>query len=221
MGKMTVDGDLTGLDRCPRCQIAKPQLSPIWLSAHLEEPGDNLRARQWAAVRCSSCGNLLLAQCRLVARPNPGHGFVKDLNVERIFPEPIAVDEALPPSARSYLRQALETLHAPDAAAVMAASSIDAMLKDQGLKEGSLYSRIDEAVSEHLLTEGMGKWAHAVRLEANNVRHADEEHPHVTPEQAQQVVEFAKALGDFLYVLTAKIKKGVKAAAEAPEGKLK
>ena len=217
MGKMTVQGDLTGIDRCPRCQIAKPQLSPVWLSPHQEEPGNSQLARQWAAVRCSSCGNLLLVQCKLVSRGAANQGWKQDLNVDKIFPEPITVDELLPPVARNYLRQALETLHAPDAAAVMAASSVDAMLKEKGLKDGSLYSRIDRAVSEHLLTEGMGKWAHAVRLEANNVRHADEVNPHVTPEQAQQVVEFAKALGDFLYVLTAKIEKGVKAAAAAPK----
>jgi hypothetical protein len=134
------------------------------------------------------------------------------LAVDRIFPAPQKVDAAIPESARKYLVQAHETLHAPDAAALMAASAVDAMLKEQGLTEGSLYNRIDKAVEQHILTEPMGKWAHAVRLEANNVRHADQSNPHVTKPQAEQVVEFASALGDFLYVLTAKIAKGVEDA---------
>src|ERR1700736_2603886 len=43
-------------------------------------------------------------------------------------------------------KQAYETLHAPDAAAVMAGSAVDGMLKALGYTEGSLYSRIDKAV---------------------------------------------------------------------------
>jgi hypothetical protein len=133
-------------------------------------------------------------------------------HIERLYPEAKIVDEAIPESARAYLTQAHATLHAPDAAAVMAASAVDAMLKASGHIEGSLYSRIDAAVAAHLLTDGMGAWAHAVRLEANNVRHADGKKAHITSDEALQVVEFADALGDFLFVLTAKIQKGVSAA---------
>jgi hypothetical protein len=38
------------------------------------------------------------------------------------------------------------------------------MLKELGYKEGSLYARIDQAVSEHKLTSAMDDWAHEVRL---------------------------------------------------------
>ena len=80
--------------------------------------------------------------------------------------------EDLPDPARTFLQQAFETLHAPDAATVMAASAVDAMLKDKGYKTGTLYTRIDQAVKENVLTQGMATWAHAVRLEANGVRHS-------------------------------------------------
>jgi hypothetical protein len=56
--------------------------------------------------------------------------------------------------ARKFLQQAYETLHAPDAAAVMAASAVDAMLKDLGYSEGSLYARIDKAAEDGVLTKG-------------------------------------------------------------------
>ena len=90
------------------------------------------------------------------------------------------------------LQQALETLHAPDAAAVMASSAVDVMLKQLGLAEGNVYSRIERAVSEHMLTGSMG-------------------------DQAKQSVEFAEAFGHFLFVLSSRVKKGIEDAAKADE----
>ena len=44
-------------------------------------------------------------------------------------------------------------------------------LQDKGLKEGTLYARIDQAAKEHLVTLEMASWAHQVRLDANDERH--------------------------------------------------
>jgi hypothetical protein len=132
-----------------------------------------------------------------------------------LYPSPPEAHEDLPERPRRYLQQAYETLHAPDAAAMLAGSAVDAMLKHLGLREGSLYARIDEAVTKNMLTQGMANWAHEVRLGSNRPRHADDEEPHVTHDEARQSVEFAEALGQFLFVLTAKIERGIQAAQEA------
>jgi hypothetical protein len=95
---------------------------------------------------------------------------------------------------------------------MVAGSAIDAMLKEKGYLKGSLYERIDKALEDNLLTKGMADWAHSVRLGSNRPRHADADNPNVSPEEAKQSVEFAEALGDFLFVLTAKIEKGMKSA---------
>lgn len=137
--------------------------------------------------------------------------------VLELFPDAKRAHDDIPQPARSFLQQAFETLHAPDAAAVMAGSAVDAMLKFHKLVDGSLYARIDEALKQHLLTEGMAKWAHSVRLGSNRPRHADAEKPHVSPDEAKQSVEFAEALGNFLFVLTAKIDRGIKAAEQAEQ----
>lgn len=97
----------------------------------------------------------------------------------------------------------------------MAGSAVDGMLKAHGLIEGSLYKRIDEALDANILTKGMADWAHEVRLGSNRPRHADAEKPHVTPAEAIQSVEFAEALGNFLFVLTARITRGIDAAKAA------
>jgi hypothetical protein len=209
MGHLTASGDLTGLSRCPHCSVANPQLKSLWqTTSPLALPNNATVGFVWATYQCTSCSLVVLVQCQASLKSQ--NGWRNEYKVHNVFPDQRLVDEALPPIARTYLAQAFETLHAPDAAAVMAASAVDAMLKEKGYREGSLYARIDKAVGDHVLTDGMGQWAHAVRLEANNVRHADDASPHVTKIQAQRVVEFATALGDFLFVLTAKIEQGLR-----------
>ncbi len=51
---------------------------------------------------------------------------------------------------------------------MLAASSIDAMLKEKGYKVGGLYDRIKQAAKDHLITDEMAAWAHDVRLDAND-----------------------------------------------------
>jgi hypothetical protein len=136
--------------------------------------------------------------------------------VASIYPNAKTAHEDIPDIARRFLQQAYETLNAPDAAAVMAGSAVDAMLKEKKYEKGSLYERIDKALNDNVLTQGMADWAHEVRLGSNRPRHSDSERPHVTVDEAQQSVEFAEALGNFLFVLTAKINRGI-AAAKAAE----
>src|SRR5215472_16757457 len=93
---------------------------------------------------------------------------------------------------------------------------VDAMLKHLGLTEGSVYKRIDAAVGQHILTKAMGQWAHEVRLGSNRPRHADIKEPHVTSQQAEQSVDFAEALGHYLFVLPSRVTRGI-AAAKAGE----
>jgi hypothetical protein len=123
------------------------------------------------------------------------------------------LDESLPPTARSYLDQSLNSLHAPAGAVMLAASSVDAMLKVKGYKGGSLYSRINKAAEDHLITEGMAKWAHEVRLDANDQRHADEAAPLPSAADARKCVDFAMALGQFLFVLPDRVERGLAEAA--------
>ncbi|MFD1944718.1 DUF4145 domain-containing protein [Paradevosia shaoguanensis] len=139
-------------------------------------------------------------------------------DVEDVFPVPKQAHADIPEPARTFLQQAYDTLHAPDAAAVMSGSAVDAMLKKFDLANGSLYSRIDQALEQNILTKSMADWAHEVRLGSNRPRHADADNPHVKPDEARQSVEFAEALGQFLFVLTARIQRGIDAARAAEAG---
>ena len=194
---------LEGVGRCPHCSIASPNLNLVWSDFWFSS------GTGWAAYRCNSCSSVMAI---LFGWPGAGP-FI----AEQLWPDAKAAHEDIPEPARTFLQQAYETLHAPDAAAVMAGSAVDAMLKAKGLEKGSLYDRIDQALNTNILTQGMTDWAHSVRLGSNRPRHADKDKPHVGVEEAKQSVEFAEALGSFLFMLTAKINRGIEAAEHASE----
>jgi hypothetical protein len=82
------------------------------------------------------------------------------------------------------------------------------MLKAKGLSDGSLYARIEQAGGQHLITQEMAAWAHEVRLDANDQRHADAAVSLPTEADARRSIEFAQALGAFLFVLPARVAEG-------------
>jgi hypothetical protein len=122
--------------------------------------------------------------------------YLEDFATHVVFPSPRTVSDDVPADARRYLDQAIRSISTPDGAVMLAASGVDAMLKDKGLIPGSLCSRINQAKDTHLITPDMAEWAHDVRLEANNTRHADLAAPHHTTASAQQAVDFAMALAE-------------------------
>ncbi len=202
MTEFSFGGTPPRISRCPHCGTGRPQI------ALLADHGVR-GTRRWAVFAATCCGGLLLAQ-------GVEGTITNNAPIEYLYPEVKQAAIEIPERARRYLQQAFETLHAPDAAAVMAGSAVDAMLKHHELVEGSVYSRIDEAVDQHILTADMGKWAHEVRLGSNRPRHSDKENPHVSPQQARQSVEFAEALGHFLFVLSSRVNRGI-AEAKEPE----
>ena len=185
------------LDKCPHCSVSSPNLD----RAHHLETSDysGEHRRLWYVYVCKRCGGVVIAA-----------GSVHNHPVLEVFPAGAEVDAALPVPARSYLKQAVDSVHAPAGAVMLCASAVDAMLKQHGYKNGSLYSRIDQAVAAHLITPDVGEWAHEVRLDANDQRHADENASLPSAEDAKRAIDFTIALGQILFVLPARIRRGLK-----------
>jgi hypothetical protein len=186
------------LTRCPHCNIAKPLLIQNWMSITKNYANSNQRC--WSTYQCQSCGGIVLA-----CSPND-----KNYNITNMWPSPKNVDEVVPVRAKEFLEQAIASLHAPAGAIMLTASSVDAMLKDKGYKDGNLNARIDEAAKDNLITKEMASWAHEIRLDANDQRHADESAPLPNEADAQKAIEFASALAQFLFVLPARVARGRK-----------
>jgi len=109
------------------------------------------------------------------------------------------------------LQQAIDSVFAPSGSVMLCASSVDAMLKEKGYSTGSLYKRITSATVDGLLTKDMETWAHEVRLDANNERHADANTELPNIQDAKQSIEFTKTLADLLFVLPNRVKRGIEA----------
>ena len=193
---MSLLSDEFNLDRCPSCYVARPRLSQLWKTETGSHSGGN--KRHWGVYVCRTCGGLVTA----FARNERGLA-------EEWYPRGAAVDSAIPSPASDYLKQAIESSSAPDGALMLAAASVDAMLKAKGLTKGTLNDRIDEAAETHLITGDMAKWAHQVRLESNSSRHADVDRPLGTTEDAVRTITFAQALGTFMFVLPSMVTRGI------------
>lgn len=190
---------LLDLTRCPHCNVDRPTLTAVGNA--LTSSYTNDVTRVWRFYACARCGGVVTA----AAQANGGI-------VTQMYPASLTVSENVPQAARDYLDQALSTLHAPAGSVMLSASSVDAMLKAKDYKEGSLYSRINQAATDHLITQGMATWAHQVRLDANDQRHADKKAALPTEQDARKSVDFALALAEFLFVLPARVNQGLKEA---------
>jgi len=184
------------IDRCPHCRVALPYMPSFSNSETTNHIGED--KRWWRTYGCPQCGGLVLASA-----------YHDGEEIIAIYPEIKSVNPIIPNPAKEYLKQAIDSLHAPSASIMVAASSIDAMLKEKGYSKGSLYARINEASKDHLITEGMATWAHQVRLEANEQRHADPDFKLPDGGDAQRVIDFTLALAEFLFVLPSRVAKGI------------
>jgi len=170
---------------------------------------DGSDPRIWSMYKCSTCGGVVLTVGAYATNPQQSE-------ITEIWPPSKTVSDAIPERAQSYLTQALASRNAPAGAIMLTASAIDSMLKDKGYKVGNLNSRIDSAAADHLITDEMARWAHEIRLDANDQRHADETAPLPTSVEADKTFEFANALAQFLYVLPALVSRGRKPTVETP-----
>lgn len=190
------------VDRCPHCQVARPVMRTVGRHETADHSGN--MQRKWVVYCCSSCGGLVTAWSVAFGAP-----------VIDYFPQNTTVNDALPERPRTFLQQAIESLHAPSGAIMLCASAIDSMLKLKGYDRGSLYERIETAANDHLITQEMARWAHAVRLDANGQRHADQVSALPTQEEAKVTIDFVIAFAQFLFVLPAQIDKGIQQAEPA------
>jgi hypothetical protein len=187
------------LYKCPHCNVDLPSLHEV--SSFPTSDNSGYLPRRWKVYRCLRCGGVVTAWA---------HEGSDD--VVEIFPKETEVNEVIPKPARSYLQQALDSRHVPAGAVLLAASAIDAMLKAKSYKAGTLYNRINKAAEDHLITAEMAEWAHNVRLDANEPRHADEDAPLPNKDDARRSIDFALALAEFLFVLPSKVTRGLRDA---------
>jgi len=185
------------LKRCPYCSVDNPNLVALTIEFQTTAD-DKSNPRNWLTYNCKRCGGVVIANCTPHSR-----------EVKEFYPKSEQVNEILPYKVKIYLQQAIDSIFSPAGAVMLCASSVDAMLKSFGLIEGSLYNRINLAKENRLITNEMAVWAHQVRLDANDQRHADEETDIPSVDDAKKSIEFAQTLAEFLFVLPSKVTRGI------------
>lgn len=189
--------ELLMLPSCPHCGSSNPTLT--MMTQIVRTTSIEGYTYRWGTYSCKRCAL-------------PVTAVANDANyVLQTFPETEIVSEDVPERPRVYLTQALISIAAPSGCIMLCASSVDAMLKEKGFTKGKLYARIASAIESHLLTPEMGSWAHQIRLDANDERHADETADLPTVIDAKNAIKFTQALAEYLYVLPAKITAGINA----------
>jgi hypothetical protein len=184
------------LPRCPHCGIASPNLVFVFDASAQDYLGAQ---RIWFIYRCSRCTGSVSATAPTV-----------NGNVTAHFPtreNPLSED--IPERPREYLSQAIASTESPVGAVMLAANAVDAMLQLKGLEDGVLNDRINEAAKINLITDEMASWAHSVRLDANQQRHAATTDSLPNATDAAKSLDFALALAEFLFVLPARVARGL------------
>jgi|ERR1700733_764386 len=197
------------MDRCPHCFVANPAID-LQTNFAAEPSRSNLMVVRgsgyhWYVYKCRTCAGLI--SCAAVKMGSSYFGYMNgETPFMWIIPAPKSLDKNLPSRVAHYLGQAQESVASPSASIVMSASAIDAMLKEKGLKAGSLFTRINKAAETGIITKDMAHVAHDVRLGANDERHADEDTALTTDEDARRCLEFAEAIAEMIFILPTRVK---------------
>jgi hypothetical protein len=209
---------------CPFCYAKNPGLHLIHLTdIELSLPqarllGDQVAegACQWALYSCTSC-LLCISVCIAQAWGATGR-----LRTVLAFPTIVSSHSRLkdtPSSARDYLLEAERIRRdSPRSSILATATAIDHMLKHRGYKTGSLYERINAAVAAQEFPKSIGDWAHEVRLDANDIRHADEhtDPSYYSAQRADLLWRLAATISDVWFGIPAEIARG-RAATKQPQ----
>ena len=204
------------LPRCPWCHTATPTLRRIW---HYPPQPINPGADIWENFQCSRCQNIILTKLEYEECFDENKW-----RITQILPSSSQqLDESIPEQARDFLGEAQDAIGSPHASILVCSCALDVMLREKGIKksEGDLYTRIEMAAQQNLITQNMAKWAHQVRLVANESRHPDEDVSPAIQEEARQSLEFTLALAEILYALPARVTKGLEESAEKAQSEEK
>ena len=94
-----------------------------------------------------------------------------------------------------------------DAAAVMARSALQAVLRDRGAQGKSLKEEIDDLAAGGIPPPHMKEWAHELRALGNESAHPEAVGSKSSADDVRDVIEFLDFLLEYLYTLPHEIKR--------------
>jgi len=158
-----------------------------------------------STLKCSACGNISF----ITYSPRPGNS--ETLTKWVLYPKRPAEDaghESWPVQVAGYFVQATRSLGTKswDAAAMMARSVLQSVMRDFGAVGGGLHAEILDLASKGLIVNSLAAWAQHVRLVVNDVVHPDPTKPLATEEDARDLVKFTEYFLHYVYTIPWEIK---------------
>jgi len=104
-------------------------------------------------------------------------------------------------------RQAHDSLNNEnyDAAAVMARSALQAVMRSQEAKGKDLYGEIEDLAEKGVIPTVIQEWSHEVRQLAKPAAHPQADEEETSPEDAEDIVKFLDFLLKYIYDVPAQI----------------
>ncbi|HEX7320171.1 MAG TPA: DUF4145 domain-containing protein [bacterium] len=186
---------------CPACEA---KVDAKVLAKRVYPPTDECEPCMYTFLECPSCNNVLVGYSEEMYC---GGGESKWENPWRLWPEPPHVFHGdIPQLVRDSLRDAQKCLKANvyPASAVMCRRALEAICKDKTGKK-TLYEGLKKLKEKELIDDRLYSWGEALRQEGNIGAHATEEI--ILKQDAQDILDFALAITDYIYVLTEKFNK--------------
>jgi hypothetical protein len=190
------------LIECPHCDarvygklIAERAYAPTY------ESGGYTDAYKYVFLECPSCHESLLGLCN---QDEQYDEYTRWESPIRLWPCPEELyDPNIPHFVRTSLDDARKCFHAKvyTACAVMCGRALEAICKEK-TGETILAKGLQELKSTNQIDDQLFNWGEALRKERNIGAHASEET--VSRLDAQDILDFANAIVEYVYVMTAK-----------------
>jgi len=207
------------------------------LGEHSGQFGSSLATHQIECVFCGESGNYALAFRADKKKPNGNkvlhfdtlkcgncggyvqvmwsaseHGPQQGLHDYIVQPWPKKVGNGSknwPDVVKRHWKQANDSLNNGnnDAAAVMARSALQAVMRSQKAVGKDLYNEIDDLATKGILPAVIQEWAHEVRQLAKPAAHPEDDEEETSSEDAEDVVKFLDFLLEYTYDVPAQIEK--------------
>ena len=188
--------------KCPYCGSVSGKYDNVFNG--MRSPIDVYGTLLVNVLKCHTCGNFTFVLWMRTAGRGIDHLVAP---APKPKPEDIVGPDAWPHSVGDAWAQAQRGLltRSWDSAATMARRSVQAALREKGIKGRDLVKEITNMVTEGLITKQLADWAHQVRSIGNVGAHPDEDDVPVSEEDARDVVDFAYYFAHHLYTLPAQI----------------
>lgn len=186
---------------CTHCH-ARVDGEVLEAAEYLDEvPWDSYRL---ALLRCPACTHLLVGEQSPFAYDD-SHEPAEWSLASRVWPEPVSdLAHSIPATIRANLIEARKCLHATafTACVAMSGRAIEAMCRHFSTKKETLFEGMKELHERQIIDTRLYQWGDELRKHRNLAAHASD--AQFALNDAKDLYDFATAICDYVFVLTAK-----------------